>query len=218
MVLFVLLICGAVAGITLGAQSAYQSRLDRAATYQQFVSGKHSIKDGLSSGSDVAEDGQLNNPKTYNTSCTLAGQSFVLLVLTIGLRQRVRCQTTRARMESSTLCRRTGLKSLYRSRASTGMRGFYDAAEEDGIQMDGLMVLGSAWKPSWPSRLDYGKTPTMAPQQYVDTWVVCMNAELIHAFVCSTRSPHFCHATSLMLCGFLSRLRTSLTTTHRNQE
>ncbi|EEY55026.1 cell 5A endo-1,4-betaglucanase [Phytophthora infestans T30-4] len=57
--------------ITKGAMDTYQARTARAMDYEQHVAGKRSIKDGKTDDNIIiSDDGQVGNPKSYDTSVT----------------------------------------------------------------------------------------------------------------------------------------------------
>ena len=68
LLLFVLVV-GFLVLLTTGAVSTYEARTVRAMKYEQRVVRKRSIKDGkMDENMIVSDDGQLGNPKSYNTS------------------------------------------------------------------------------------------------------------------------------------------------------
>ncbi|KAF0686307.1 Aste57867_21913 [Aphanomyces stellatus] len=66
LLLLLAIVAVASAGIVLGAHKSYKQSNERALNVQTKLAQKRAIQDGLSSGDvDVADDGLVNNPRTY---------------------------------------------------------------------------------------------------------------------------------------------------------
>jgi hypothetical protein len=63
-----LMVAGATYAIVAGAHTTYEARVVRTANYELGVQGKRSIKDNKTEDNVVSDDGQVGNPKSYDTT------------------------------------------------------------------------------------------------------------------------------------------------------
>ncbi|POM72808.1 Cell 5A endo-1,4-betaglucanase, partial [Phytophthora palmivora] len=71
LLLLFMLVVGSTFLITKGAMNTYEASTARAMEYEQHVAGKRSIKDGKTDDNIIiSDDGQVGNPKSYETSVT----------------------------------------------------------------------------------------------------------------------------------------------------
>lgn len=69
-----LLVAGATYAIVTGAHTTYEARVARTANYELNVEGKRSIKDNKTEANVVSDDGQVGNPKSYDTTVSTSAR------------------------------------------------------------------------------------------------------------------------------------------------
>lgn len=62
------MVVGATYAIIASAHTTYEARVARTANYELGVQGKRSIKDNKTEDNIVSDDGQVGNPKSYDTT------------------------------------------------------------------------------------------------------------------------------------------------------